>query len=271
MLRQKLHLLVSSAVKKAEQLGDLPHGANAEVEILITTGDGRGDFACAIAPKLAGVHGAKSLAQAIAKWLNSELLERVEVAENGFINLFVSKHALCACVQNIITELPVHQDCPSVSKNDFDGLVYARHRLSASLRQLTEPRLNLEENSLAPPLIDKEQWSQMEGLYAGDMRLLEPAFDSALIKSELALTNKRIALLLDEFSVADRCRKDKMASFLRSYLDVLAKEITQSNFLDGLPAANSSVRNARIGLILAAKRVFLACLGILNLAVSETI
>ncbi len=275
MLRQKLQLFVSSAVNRAGESGVLSlDGTIADVEILSATGDGRGDFACAIAARLAGAKNsdAKALAQAIAKWLNDELLDKAEVAENGFINLFVSRKALSISVQSLIIskELEVMTAPSSASRNDLEELVYARHRLSASLRQLTQPRLNLAENCLEPALIDKEQWRQVEGLYARDMRVLEPAFDDSLVKVELALTNRRFALLLDEFwTVADRYREYKKAAPVRTYLDTLALGINRSHFLDGLVVSSTAVRNARIGLVLAAKRVFEACLGILNLAVPE--
>lgn len=228
--------------------------ADGEVEILSVTKDCRGDFACAIAAKLSGKseNSAEPLAQAIAKFIDSDLLEKVEVAGNGFINLTVSKHALALVVHNILkNELPRGSAGQAV-RTDW---CYTGQRLSAALRQVREPRLNLIETCLEPPFLSDSQWREIEALYLQDMCILEPAFNEA---------NKKLVLLLDEFCLqTTKYHQSKNEAFC-AYIDGLVLEINKSHILDGLPLSDPELIRARIGLICAAKRVFDSCLGILN-------
>lgn len=266
MLQAKLKDIVHTALDKLQLSGLAP--ADFEIEILAEFKNGRADFACAIAKKLAHKldKQPKSLAQTIASELNHRLLERVEVAENGFINLFVSQEALAMAVQNLLSASDasllrdVQQNDYFEQERQFCDLRYARHRLSAALRQLTEPRLNLIDQCLSQPLLDSSQWSQIESLYLADMHVLEPAFDDNLVGSQLACANRKLALSLDEF-----CPQASVSPYVLN----LVSEFGQFHILDGLVLAAPPARNARIGLIVAAKRVLGACLGILDLAVPE--
>ncbi len=233
--------------------------ADSEIEILSATRDGRGDFACAIAAKLSGKseNSAEPLAQAIAKFIDSDLLEKVEVAGNGFINITVSNHAMALVVHNILkNELP----CGSGNQAVRADWCYMVQRLSAALRQMREPRLNLIESCLEPPVLNDSQWQEIEASYLQDMRILEPALHEG---------NKKLVLLLDEFWLqSTKYRQSKNDAFC-AYIDGLALEINQSHILDGLPLSEPELIRAQIALISAAKRVFESCLGILNTAVPE--
>jgi arginyl-tRNA synthetase len=264
MLRAHLEEIIRSALNAQRQTGSF-----LSDEILLAAKAERGDFACPIAIKLAGKTdvSAKALAQAIANAIDSDLLAQVEVADNGFINFTISKYALSAVVHQILTNLP------SVEINNGQTMptnwLYVGHRLSAALRQLTEPRLNLLEKKLLPAVLGTQQIHDLEALYLVDMSSLEPAFDADLLGSEVASSNKELALLLDEFT--DKAGKFTSGNLaiLNAYIDGLSRLITQSHILDGLVTTGSRQKIARIGLITAAKRVFGASLGILNLAVRD--
>lgn len=276
MLQAKLKDIVRANLNKV-RLSSFA-SANFEIEILAEYKNGRADFACAIAKKLAHNFDTspKTLAQTIANGLNDRLLDRVEVAENGFINLFVSREALAMSVQNLLSRREISQlnDAQPTEylgqDPEFFGLQYARHRLSAALRQLTESRINLIDQSLMPPLMDSSQWMQTESLYLADMHVLEPAFDDNLVGCQLAAANRKLALFLDEFCpLADKYRVDQIEGPVRAYMLNLVREINRVHFLDCLLLAAPPIRNARIGLIVAAKRVLGDCLGILDLEVPE--
>jgi|GEM_PF-4926916 len=268
MLKAQLEELISLALQKTGESVDV-----AKIALVFELSD-RGDFACAIAPKITR-HGASAnvLAQAIAKQLDSELLEKVDVAENGFINLFVSPKALSMTIHNLLNskleEAPnsAYLSC-NISEKDVEQAFYTWRRLSAALRQLTEPRLNLLDSCLIPPLIEHAEWVKIESQYLADMHVLLPAFDDNLAGHKIALANRKLALHLNEFfSVRNLGAKDVLN--VKSYLINLNGSINQSPVLDELVLAGPEIRNARIGLISAAKRVLGSCLGILNLAVPD--
>ncbi|MBX9879004.1 MAG: hypothetical protein K2Y22_11155 [Candidatus Obscuribacterales bacterium] len=249
MLRTQLKELICSALWQSGSVA-----ADGEIEILSATKDGRGDYACAIAARLSGKskNSAEPLAQAIAKFIDSDLLEKVEVAGNGFINLTVSNRALALVVHNILkNELPRGLGTQAV-RTDWR---YTGQRLSAALQQVREPRLNLIESCLELPVLSDSQWQEIEVLCLRDIHILQPAFNEA---------NKKLVLLLDEFWLQSaKYHHSKNESFY-AYIDGLALEINQSHILDGLPLSDPELIRARIGLICAAKRVFDSCLGILN-------
>lgn len=265
MLSQQLEESIRAALIAARQTGSF-----LSDEILIATKVERGDFASAIALKLATKKNisANTLAQAIASSIDSDLLAKVEV-DNGFINLTVSKYALSLVVHSALTSplLPrgINNEMPS-------EWLYAGHRLSAALRQLTEPRLNLLEQKLLSPVLEAHQFQNIEKLYLADMSYLESAFDEEIVGTQLASDNKKLALLLDCFLENYAESSENSAALngdLNAYIDGLSRQITRFHILDCLAAASRCEKIARIGLISAAKRVFGACLGILNLAVQE--
>lgn len=264
MLLSQLEELIRSALQKSGESGDLK-----KVEVLREMSE-RGDFSCAIAPKLARRNTVVyDLAQAIAKHLDSELLERIDIAENGFINMFVTPKALAAIVHDLLNGKlpePFHgaSSSSTIGSQDMEQTLYAWHRLSAALRQLTEPRVNLLDCCLDAPLIELDEWLKIERRYLAHIDALVPAFDSNIAGSRMALANKKLALNLDEFLSVPRGARES-----KPYLVGVASCINQSPVLDGLVLASPTLRNARIGLISAAKRVLGVCLGILKVPVSD--
>lgn len=271
MLRAKLQEIFASALSgvAASRSFGLVDFVKGQIEILSATNYDRGDFACAVALKLKGKLdiSVTALAQAIAKALDSEFIENVQVAENGFINLTVSKQALATSVGMILADGEIAAGGSKKSVNYEPEWHYASHRLSAALRQLVEPRPNLLEGCLSPALLPE---SDLEFVYIQDIKVLEAAFEPGLLGVELASDNRKLALFLDEFSsVADSYRLTKNEPLVRQYTQDLVIKVNQSYVLDGLLLTQATELKARAGLIVAAKRVFGACLGILNLAVPE--
>lgn len=277
MLQKQLEMLVSNALSKAVAEGLLPaFDLNlAAVEILNYKRNDRADFACALPAKLAPLLKlpAIEIAEAIAKFADSQLTTsnlgvKVAIADNGFINFYVSAKSLAYTVYSITESAslvgPGGSRLKMLAEPEEVRVQYAWHRLSAALRQLCEPRLNFMEGTLVTPCLSREQFEQA---YVADMRLLEPAFAAQMLPENLYQDNKKLALLLDDFGSASVDTKNKAA--VKDYLLCLSELINGSCVLDGLLLNTIEIRNARIGLIGAAKRVFGSCLGILNMAISE--
>lgn len=95
-MKEKIVKVISDALSKI--------GIDANVEL--TESKGHADFATNVAMKYAKSIGKNpiELANEIAKNVNSELIEKVEVAGPGFINIFVKSNVHSESVKNIIEQ-----------------------------------------------------------------------------------------------------------------------------------------------------------------------
>ncbi|MBK1692246.1 arginine--tRNA ligase [Ectothiorhodospira mobilis] len=124
-MKPQLQSLLESALQSLKDSGDLPSGHPVEVQLTRTRDKTHGDFASNLAMQLAKPMGARprEVAQRIVDRLPpSDILERVEIAGPGFINLFISRSARLAVITRILEA----------------GAAYGRSRVGAGRRVQVE-------------------------------------------------------------------------------------------------------------------------------------
>ncbi|MCB2263555.1 MAG: arginine--tRNA ligase [Candidatus Thiosymbion ectosymbiont of Robbea hypermnestra] len=105
-MKQQVESLVTSALERLVAEGFLPGEGHAGVQVERTRDRGHGDFssnAALVLAKRAGVKPRDLAARLVATLPPSPLIERVEVAGPGFVNLFLSPAAYQVLVPHILT------------------------------------------------------------------------------------------------------------------------------------------------------------------------
>jgi arginyl-tRNA synthetase len=108
MARELLTELLKAALSRAQAAGELPAGLSAPVELQTPRDRRWGDFTTSLAMELAREAGrpAPEVAQAIVRHLEArpEVVERVQIAGGGFINLSLSPDWLRGVVRQIAAQ-----------------------------------------------------------------------------------------------------------------------------------------------------------------------
>ncbi|MFP4244577.1 MAG: arginine--tRNA ligase [Ectothiorhodospira sp.] len=104
-MKPQLQSLLESALQALKDNGELPPEQTVQVQLTRTRDKTHGDFASNLAMQLARPMGARprEVAQRIVDRLPpSDVLERVEIAGPGFINLFVSRTARLSVITRVL-------------------------------------------------------------------------------------------------------------------------------------------------------------------------
>ncbi len=106
-MKQQLAELLGAAMQPLIEAGILPESATSGISLERTRDSKHGDFACNIAMKLAKPAGQnpRDLAQVIINNLPpSAIIEKLEIAGPGFINIFVNSSAQNQIIEDILTQ-----------------------------------------------------------------------------------------------------------------------------------------------------------------------
>jgi len=118
-MKESLVQLLQQAVRRLCDAGDLPaEAAQAEVKVERARKREHGDFASSVALALAGPARTSpmAVAQKIADRIaDSPLVDKVQAAAPGFVNIFLSRDALAQCIQSI------RRAGPDYGRSDFGG------------------------------------------------------------------------------------------------------------------------------------------------------